>query len=285
MRLNKLVLVVLLTTGGMSCQKTGNTSSLYSQGLGESASIVGGETVEAADPVALSTVALYFNPARSNRVMNFCTGTIVTGELVLTAAHCLVDVADDLKVSLDELKDQILIGFGTQIVTQRTDSRVRFISLRSLLVHQDYKISSVQNASKEPMYDIALVRLSERIPEGYRVARLATDESYLTEGQRLTLAGYGLVNGVTQEEAKNLQKVEVRVTVPKLTSVQFAYHVVGGKSACSGDSGGPAYAINARGHLVVVGVTSWGDQFCKLMGVYTSVPALSGWIHEAFKLL
>jgi secreted trypsin-like serine protease len=287
MRLRAWLVGWVFVSFGVGCQ---NGSSLSNVGtthleLGESQSIVGGDAVEEAEPIARSTVAFYYNPPQSDHVMNFCTGTIVSSELILTAAHCLADVANELKISLDDLKSRVLVGFGTQIVTQKTDPRVQFLSIRSFAIHQNYKVDSFQNATKEPMYDIALVRLSNKIPTGYRAARLAKDKAYIKEGSQLTLAGYGIVNGVTQEEAKQLMKVDVHVAVPKVTEVQFAYRVQDGKSSCSGDSGGPAYARNNTGQLVVVGVTSWGDQFCRKFGVYTSVPALIGWVMDTFKSL
>jgi len=287
MRLTAYLLVWVLVSLGVGCQDVApfsNSSTIHLE-LGESESIVGGDAVEDTDPVARSTVAFYYNPPHSDHVMNFCTGTIVSSELILTAAHCLADVANELKISLDDLKSRVLVGFGTKVVTQKSDSRVYFLNIRSLAVHQDYKVNSVQNATQEPMYDIALVRLSNKIPPDFRAARLAKDVAYVREGSKLTLAGYGLVNGVTLEEAKQLMKVDVQVAIPKVTEVQFAYRVQDGKSACSGDSGGPAYAVSNTGQLVVVGVTSWGDPFCQKAGVYTSVPALVGWVVDTFKSL
>ena len=56
--------------------------------------IIGGDPVESDDKVALSTVAIMYKGVDDQLVSN-CTGTLISSDLVLTAAHCVVDVPLD----------------------------------------------------------------------------------------------------------------------------------------------------------------------------------------------
>ena len=53
---------------------------------------------------------------------------------------------------------------------------------------------------------------------------------------------------------------------------QFSYREPG-QNTCNGDSGGPAFADNGNGELLVAGVTSYGDFGCHDFGVDTRVDA------------
>lgn len=248
--------------------------------------IVNGEAVNENDPIAASTVALYIemNDTGRSRFQNICTGTLVQADFVMTAAHCLADVSESLQISIPELLKQLYVVFGTKIVTSKNDPAVRVVPLASGIVHSQYQVGSVARAEEEPMYDIALLKLSESAPHTARSARLGLDIE-LKKGMTVVLAGYGLTNGVLQYRAKSLNKVAVTINNPAINPVQFSYVTIGGKSACSGDSGGPAYYIDQGGDVNVIGVTSWGDEYCREIGAYTSVPAFKGWIMQTIATL
>jgi secreted trypsin-like serine protease len=281
--------IALLLTAGLgltACAPQADLASLETQ---SQTGIVNGVAVEDQDRIAASTVALYFvRPqvgSSQGDIQNFCTGTLISRTVVLTAAHCLADVAKMMDLTLEDLMPSIRVGFGTQVASSLSDSRVEFREVAAARVHEKYVIDSVQQATKVPMYDIGLVRLAAPAPTSARVVKLVSNASALVKGRDLTLAGFGLINGWPRVSAKQLMKVNVKVDNPAVTPVQFTYRVEGGRSACSGDSGGPAYVTNAKGELLVVGVTSWGDQFCKMIGAYTTVPVFVSWIQETIRSL
>lgn len=242
--------------------------------------IVGGEPVSEDDPIAKTTVALYITFPNSSRIQNFCTGTVIRTDVVVSAGHCIVDVADMLKVSVPELLSRVKIGFGTQIVRSLNDNRVKFTNVKTVNVHPEYKSDALEDAEKGvAFYDISILHLSEPLPAEAVPAKLMDNLSDLKAGLTLTLAGYGVIRGGNYPvSATELRRTDVVVDNPALNPVQFSYKNINGHSACSGDSGGPAYLIGQNGQLLLAGATSWGDQNCTQLGVYTSVPALYSWI-------
>lgn len=262
--------------------QTSNSDS--STNLGHSQSkIVNGEAVIEDDPIAKATVAIYLIDAlRPASLQNFCTGTLVAKNIVITAAHCIKDFADMLDISSEELIKRTRIGFGTRVVKDDTDSKVSFETIKQVIIHPDYTGDMVRNAKRVPMPDLALILLENDAPATTIPATLGSNLSHLIKsGTPLTLAGYGVTSGVQKTLATQLMKVDVTIGNPKLTSAQFSYNVINRKSACMGDSGGPAYVKTEDGNLTVIGVTSWGDRTCTSIGVYTSIPAFSEFITDA----
>lgn len=242
-------------------------------------SIVHGQPVDASDPIAASTVVLYL--ATQEGLVNFCTGSLIDSDVVLTAGHCIADFAEEIGVPQEEVIHYIGVGFGPKIVKSLEDESLSLIAVKAAKVHPDYKVGSVQNALDEPMKDVALLKLESPAPKGFTAVKLNSDASLVQKGDVLILAGFGLVDGVKKTNAVGLNKVDVTVTEPDLTATQFSYETVDGKTACGGDSGGPAFRQNAEGAFVLVGVTSWGDNQCKKFGTYTKVSAIYDFVSTA----
>jgi secreted trypsin-like serine protease len=53
----------------------------------------------------------------------------------------------------------------------------------------------------------------------------------------------------------------------------------GNPGPCKGDSGGPLIRAKSGGGYELVGVSSWGPQYCTSYAVYSSVVAHTGWIN------
>lgn len=273
----------ILVFGLVNCAPKGQVSHFQDSSQKQ---IVNGEAVSEQDPIAASTVAIYIEMeyGTSTRFQNICTGTLVSSEYVLTAAHCLADVSESLQITIPELIQKLYVVFGTKVVISKNDPAVHVVPLINGAVHTQYQIGSVVRAEEEPMYDIALLKLAEGAPASARPAKLGLDV-VLKKGMTVVLAGYGLTNGVLQTRAKGLNKVEVTIQNPAINPVQFSYMTFAGKSACSGDSGGPAYLLDQKGDIYVIGVTSWGDEYCREIGAYTSVPAFKDWILQTVAAL
>ena len=211
--------------------------------------------------------------------MGACTGTLITPEVVLTAAHCLVnDYGRPLSPS------SVRVGFGTYI------SSLQYRSVRELRVHSGYTSSGYSN-------DIALLRLSQPVTDVTPIPVLPENLAIVQEdidGTVFTYSGYGVLDATNPwwpEPATSRMKVTDlidcycdggRCTDSACTSRgapnTFCYDQQPG-GPCSGDSGGPAF-ITRDGVEYVAGVTSYGDQTCVTWGCSTKVDRFARFIAE-----
>ncbi len=264
---------------GKNLSNTSQEPSLH-LGFSDSNYIVNGEPVKTDELVAKSTVALYLAGKRDDgSVQGICTATLIAKDVILTAGHCIKDVAEVfLKIPLESLIARLRVGFGLPRVTKESDSQVTFLKVKKVLVHPNYESEMVKKAKSVAMPDLTVILLDGEAPAGYEPVALGTDINLIEKGANITLAGYGYTSGSEFTLPTQLMKVDVSITEPKMTSAQFSYTTVDGKTACMGDSGGPAYMKGKNGEFFVVGVTSWGDSSCSRYGVYTNVPAFSDFI-------
>lgn len=252
-----------------------------------SSGIVNGEPVLAEDPVGKSTVALYLADEKDDTsVKGICTATLIAKDIVLTAGHCIKDVAEVfLKISVESLTARLRVGFGLPRVTKMPDNQVSFIKVKKLMVHPNYAANMVRKAKSIPMPDLTVIQLETEAPANFEPRAIVTDPSLVKTGATITLSGYGYTSGSNFTLPTQLMKVDVNISNPKLTTAQFSYDAVDGKSACMGDSGGPAYIRGEKGELLLIGVTSWGDNSCSRYGVYTSVPVFADFIQSSIATL
>lgn len=225
-------------------------------------SIVGGDLVNREDLEARSTVGL----------SNGCTGTLIEADIILTAAHCLVNI------------NELSIIFGLSF-----SSGIR-IQAESILIHPEYNGTasgglSPDTPASEPIHDIALVKLSQISPTGFTPVEIGTGENLL-KGSELILSGFGSTsaqgggNGV-------LRTVKTVFNFYNTNALEIVFGPTQGKSACRGDSGGPMY-IQDGNRLVLIGATSRGFPSlgaCSGNGNYTDAGAHIDFINEGINLL
>jgi V8-like Glu-specific endopeptidase len=234
-----------------------------------SAEIVGGEEVLADDLIAKSTVLVY-----DRKVGSLCTGTLIDYNLVVTAAHC---TSGDAKT--------LAIGFGLEL----DGSSLQFAPVIAGMTHSSWPKLTEAKASdprSKDWGDIAVLRFQGPTPEGFEPARLLGNASSLKNGLTITIAGYGKLDMELDISAEKLMKTDVVLTNKAFsgTEIEFAQHE--GRGACHGDSGGPAFAKNKNGKLVLIGVTSrsatpGGGATCLEGSIYTSVAAYIEFIRSA----
>ncbi|PRY42580.1 S1 family peptidase [Umezawaea tangerina] len=187
----------------------------------------------------------------------FCGGSLVKGDKVVTAAHC---VSGRTPAS-------------TRVVWGREDKQSTagiVAGVTAIWVHPDYRTATAGS-------DVAVLTLDQSINSTYLPLATPADTDLYTAGTSTTVLGWG-----TTSSGGSASRYLLKATVP-LTSdetCQTAYPQYsslsmvcagfpeGGVDTCQGDSGGP---IVAGGKLI--GATSWG-RGCALAGypgVYSRV--------------
>jgi secreted trypsin-like serine protease len=260
-------------------------------------SIINGQSVNDGDKFAVSTVGLYIQVPDNDQVEAFCTGTIIGPRTVITAGHCFAEPAKEIGIPAETFAKYVRIGFGTKVIASATDSAVTLVEVADIVIHPEYgKIPIEEAKPTDADPDLTIVHLAQDIPSTAVVATLVTDASRIAVGTKLTIAGFGLTglqltnpDEAAQDPklakldptfATSLNMTNVTIAEPTLNPYQFGYMTQEGRTACNGDSGGPAYIDNDDGTISLAGVTSWGDSQCKEFGVYTSVVTLLDWINE-----
>ena len=251
--------------------------------------ICNGQRVNPRSLVAQSTVGiLVIIPAGEE----FCTGTLISKNLILTAAHCF---KDDLISTAKSV--EYVVYFGSGDLTKKTimknikdgkDKAARRFEVASILVHENY----VDYQSSDDLHDnrrhndIALIHLSEPAPTGFVPVPMVEDFEELKRAQNAILAGVGgAVGGVADGHYGLLRQTVASVVGTNDENgemIGFGERPARGLM-CAGDSGGPAF-IKTHGLLRVVGLSVKyliSTKKYKYIAGYESVPAHIKWIHEA----
>lgn len=220
-------------------------------------SIIGGEAAKSTDAVTASTVALVMD--NWGQVFSFCTGTLISPNLVLTATHCLQDIN----------ASEIAISFGETLPSSIKHENVRKVKV--VKTHPGYKFDLEPNENVYTGFnDVGLIVLETAAPAFAQTVAILNDTA-LNVGQKLLLAGYGLENELSDPPVRAKGLNFVHVTVAKLFSNIIVTEQSEARGACAGDSGGPAYLETAQG-LIVLGITRGPynlAQDCRHWGEYT----------------
>ena len=237
-----------------ACQReTGRSEVAIRQGV-----LIGDDR----DNVAIRTVALVTR-SKLESGQSFCTGSIVAPDMVLTAAHCLVDGE----------------AAETLVVFARTVKGAPLEKIRPVLnwkSHEEFNpAAALDPHSIDVPNDIALLRFEGSLPEPYVVTPILRDILSITN--KVTLAGYGLASESEPETIGFLRAVDVSVIATDfLRKVMETLGEIGAQ-ALSGDSGGPALVFLSDGAFVA-GVDSTGSM--RGSNSYTGVPYYADWIDQ-----
>jgi secreted trypsin-like serine protease len=211
---------------------------------------------------------------RSTNGENFpiCSGTLITPNVFLTAAHCTLFYQQDLApegdvayVSLDQS-----IPFGSL-----TSSKTELLPVAHVITNPNY------NQSQSDSGDIGVLILDRNV-RGVTPATLPAcgllDQLVAQNGLKtatFTNAGYGLQNRVVGGGIPFFQDLN---PIPRMFSFSSFNSLNGGYlrlsqnpstgngGTCFGDSGGPNF-LTVNGKQLIVAITITGDSVCRSTNV------------------
>ena len=204
-----------------------------------------------------ATVALMLTLGTGKRAL--CSGTVIardgTRGWVLTAAHCTTGSVDAIYEATDFLD---CTGQGD---ASQCHASYAFTGWTS---HPGYDPSVYAN-------DFAIVTF-EGATDATTVVPVAGSVDGLAAGQQVELSGYGRTYAGPGDASQPFQthRNHVTTSIAMVNPSTVRIDATTGKSACFGDSGGPAYAWVA-GEKRVVGVASTADQYCQTVANYARV--------------
>ena len=202
-----------------------------------------------------------------------CTGTLVTSEWVITAAHCLIPSIVG-STDLPSLVKSIRVVFGSVDVT-KTGGK----AIGASEVFGDPKF----NLSDLGHNDLGLIHLASAYTDATPTP-VNFDADSAPVGVTVTMVGFGTtMAGSTAaagaefslpgEVTEACSKVPSGQGLPVLSDANvLCFDQTTGKGKCEGDSGGPSFAM-IGGVQTLVGTTSFGDQDCAMFGVDTRTDA------------
>lgn len=176
-----------------------------------------------------------------------CGGILVSDRFALTAAHCIYD----------KTMEYFVIRAGTSTLGEGGQTFI----ISEAMFHPKFDLS-------QDNYDAALLLLSEAVTiSSATLAELTTDDSAITEGATITVAGWGWMElNNNNEYSPTIRDTDLTILgdkeckksydTPHITEAMFCANYSGStiRDFCFGDYGGPAVIDG-----VVQGIISFGE--------------------------
>lgn len=245
----------------------------YTSEDGFSVGIINGKKANFLQDVTLSTVALVDNFSELEHLTAFCTGTLISKNIVVTAYHCL-------KM---RRPDSFKVVFGLE--ANSADASM-VIEVESFRLHQYSPTLDFMGKFLTAENDLAIIKLKTNAPAWSKPAKVAK-KLIVDKGHQLILSGFGL-----NDENSKLQLPDLFYTEVRLVDIIDSILVTDNTQktgSCHGDSGGPAYIkLPGTQGLVVVGATRGPHKQahnCHEFGEYTRLDNQSRFISQSIQEL
>ncbi|MGK4008576.1 trypsin-like serine protease [Sorangium sp. So ce1036] len=211
-----------------------------------------------------------------------CTGSLIAPNVVLTARHCVSDMANELDGQITCRSTRFTDTHLARRIHVTTDAEIgrtsRFYAGREIVLLPGAEGAEGAEIDSFCGNDQAILILDELIPESDAAPLVPRVDVPLVEGEQYYAVGFGATND--RSTGAGLRRRRDNLFIDCVadgcpSSLVKPTEWVGDTGICEGDSGGPSLDLMHR----VIGVTSRGAQACEYP-IYGYVYGWAAWIKE-----
>ncbi|MCB9641561.1 MAG: trypsin-like serine protease [Myxococcales bacterium] len=179
----------------------------------------------------------------ARRGIPFCSGALIQGRTVLTAAHCIQEIHRLMKAGTP-------VEFRLDLPIHGEISSAYYTVTKAI----EHPASSAE-LGQVPQNDLGLLFLDRVVHHAQPLPVVSRPMDSLAIGTEMVWTGYGLLQ-TTPFVVGAKRRFQAILPLLKMQADRLEGYAMG-RSACSGDSGGPVL-LQESGGLVVAGVISYG---------------------------